>query len=83
MTGVERSNRKQTIISRLKRYIEENGKDNEKKSDYIRIGLLQDWFGLSNTSTRARLQGVPHLSGGKYLISDVAAKVVQMEDENA
>ncbi len=75
MTGVERSNRKQTIISRLKRFTGE--------SEYISIGKIQLWFGLSNTSTRARLQGVPHLSGGRYHIEDVAAKVVQMEDENA
>lgn len=74
MTGIERSNRKQTVVSRLRQYA--------GKGEYITIGEIQEWWGLGHISTRRKLQGVPHLSGGRYHIEDVAAKVVQMEDEN-
>lgn len=75
LNGVERSNRKRTILSRLREYF--------GGASVATVGGMQKYYGKNYRATLRRLEGVPYHPLGKgreYQLEDIAEKMVQTEE---
>ena len=70
MTATELSNRRRTVEGRLRTFT---------GCEYITTKQLESWLGVSFRTVKRRLDGVPHLAGGRYHVADVANRLVQAE----
>ena len=70
MTAIELSNRRRTVEGRLKAFA---------KCEYLTTKQLKSWFGVSYPTLQRYLDGVPHVTGGRYHVADIANRIVQIE----